>query len=71
MAQRAYIPRGLSDSIESRDNIKIQHGNFTLSKQLTLREIGIPYYDILQITTESGCFYVELTKDEEKYQVVR
>jgi adenylyltransferase/sulfurtransferase len=36
-------------------------------QQLTLREIGIPYYDILQITTESGCFYVELTKDEERY----
>ena len=35
--------------------------------QLTLREIGIPYYDILQITTESGCFYVELTKDEGKF----
>jgi adenylyltransferase/sulfurtransferase len=36
-------------------------------QQLTLREIGIPYFDILQITTESGYFYVELTKDESKY----
>lgn len=34
---------------------------------LALREIGIPYYDILQITTESGYFYVELTKDESLY----
>ena len=36
-------------------------------QQLTLREIGIPYYDILQITTETGYFYVELTKDEKRY----
>ena len=36
-------------------------------QQLTLREIGIPYFDILQITTESGYFYVELTKDEKRY----
>ena len=36
-------------------------------QQLTLREIGIPYFDILQITTESGYFYVELTKDESRY----
>ena len=37
---------------------------------LTLREIGIPYSDILQITTESGYFYVELTKDENRYPFV-
>ena len=37
---------------------------------LTLREIGIPYYDILQTTTESGYFYVELTKDENRYPFV-
>lgn len=36
-------------------------------QQLTLREIGIPYYDILQITTEAGYFYVELTKDERRF----
>lgn len=36
-------------------------------QELTLHEIGIPYYDILQITTENGYYYVELTKDEKKY----
>ena len=36
-------------------------------QDLTLREIGIPYLDVLQITTESGYFYVELTKDEDKF----
>ena len=36
-------------------------------QDLTLRQVGIPYYDILQISTESGYFYVELTKDEDKY----
>lgn len=36
-------------------------------QELTLHEIGIPYYDVLQITTENGYYYVELTKDEKKY----
>lgn len=36
-------------------------------QQLSLKEIGIPYYDILQITTENGYYYIELSKDEHKY----
>lgn len=36
-------------------------------QNLTLRQVGIPYFDILQISTESGYHYVELTKDEDKY----
>ena len=36
-------------------------------QNLTLRQVGIPYFDILQISTESGYYYVELTKDEDKY----
>ncbi len=32
-------------------------------KKLTLKEIGIPLYDILQVSTENGVFYVELSAD--------
>jgi hypothetical protein len=39
-------------------------------QRLTLREIGIPYYDILEITTENGVFHVELTGDEERYPII-
>ena len=35
--------------------------------ELTLREIGIPYFDILQITTENGYIYAELSADEIRY----
>lgn len=35
--------------------------------ELTLKEIGIPYYDVLQVTTENGYVYIELTADEKRY----
>ena len=31
---------------------------------LTLKQIGIPYYDVLKVATEKGEFYVELTADK-------
>jgi adenylyltransferase/sulfurtransferase len=34
---------------------------------LTLKEIGIPYYDILQVSTADNIFYVELTADKKKF----
>jgi len=34
---------------------------------LTLKEIGIPYLDVLQVTTEKGYVYVELTADIKHY----
>ncbi len=36
---------------------------------LTLHQIGIPYFDILQVTTEKGYAYVELSKDKERYSI--
>lgn len=33
----------------------------------TLRQIGIPCFDIIQVSTQKGLFYVELSKDKEKY----
>jgi len=34
---------------------------------LTLKQIGIPYYDIIKVSTEKGEFYVELTGDKDKF----
>lgn len=39
-------------------------------KELSLLQIGIPYFDILQVSTEQGIFYVELTKDRVKYEKI-
>ncbi|MFZ4398523.1 MAG: HesA/MoeB/ThiF family protein [Bacteroidales bacterium] len=36
-------------------------------QELTLKEIGIPYYDVLQVTTENGYAYIELSFDAQKY----
>jgi len=35
---------------------------------LTLKQIGIPYLDVLQLTTEKGYAYVELSGDKKIYQ---
>lgn len=37
-------------------------------QDLTLRQIGIPPYDVLQVSTEKGLFYVELSADAELFR---
>ena len=39
-------------------------------QRLTLREIGIPYYEVLEVTTENGVFHLELSADEERYPII-
>ena len=39
-------------------------------QNLMLNQIGVAYFDILQVSTEKGFFYVELSKDKEKFQDV-
>ncbi len=34
---------------------------------LTLNQIGIPYYDIIKVSTDKGEFYVELTGDKDNF----
>ena len=34
---------------------------------LTLNQIGIPYYDIIKVSTDKGEFYVELTGDKNRF----
>lgn len=37
-------------------------------QDLTLKRIGIPYWDVIQITTERGLYYIELGADKNKYR---
>lgn len=36
-------------------------------KDLTLKQIGIPYYDVIKVSTDKGEYYVELTGDKDRY----
>lgn len=36
---------------------------------MSLLQIGIPWYDVLQVSTEKGMFYVELTADAARYSL--
>ena len=50
---------------------KVFHENIDSSfpfQNLTLRQIGIPYFDILKIATEKGGFYVELSADKYRFE---
>ncbi|MHC1774108.1 MAG: ThiF family adenylyltransferase [Lentimicrobium sp.] len=40
-------------------------GNDFQYKNLTLNQVGIPYYDIIQVSTSRGLSYVELSRDQE------
>lgn len=37
-------------------------------QDLTLKEIGIPYFDVLKVATEKGEFYVELSADKHLFE---
>jgi len=39
-------------------------------QEMSLKDIGIPFYDVIQISTEKGQFFVELTKDASIYNLV-
>ena len=34
---------------------------------MKLTDVGIPYFDVLHVSTEKGLFYVELTADASQY----
>ncbi len=36
-------------------------------KDLTLKQIGIPYYDVIKVSTDKGEFFVELGGDKDKF----
>lgn len=37
-------------------------------KNLTLQQIGIPLYDVIEVSTDKGVYHVELTEDAHLYQ---
>lgn len=39
-------------------------------QEMSLKEIGIPLFDVIQVSTEKGLFFVELTKDASIYNLV-
>ena len=39
-------------------------------QRLTLREIGIPYFDVIEVTTEKGVSHIELGGDEKRYPII-
>ena len=39
-------------------------------QEMSLKEIGIPLFDVIQVSTEKGQFFVELTKDASIYNLV-
>lgn len=42
-------------------------GDDFLFQHFTLKQIGFPYYDIIQVSTSRGISYVELTADKSRY----
>ena len=36
-------------------------------QELTLQELGIPLYDVIEVPTDKGLFYVELSGDAQLY----
>lgn len=42
--------------------------NFPYS-EMSLKEVGIPLYDVIQVSTDKGQFFVELTKDASIYNL--
>ena len=77
MIPESKIPDYINQSEELR-NMQVNEGFYQNSfenidesfpyPELTLKEVGIPYFDVVQATTEDGIFYVELSQDKEKYE---
>lgn len=80
MMPESKIPDFILASKELRD-ISFLEGGLYPSKfenideefpyqDLTLKQIGIPYLDVLQVTTEKGYAYVELSADKDHYGIL-
>jgi len=77
MLPESKIPSYINQSKELRD-IQVNEGFYQNSFEninetfqylyFTLKQIGIPYFDVIQVSTENGVFYVELSKDKTQYE---
>ena len=39
-------------------------------QRLTLHEIGIPHFDVIEVTTDKGVYHIELSGDEERFPFI-
>ena len=77
MQPESKIPDYINQSQEMRD-IQVNEGFYQNSFEninedfqylyFTLKQTGIPYFDVIQVSTEKGVFYVELSKDKKIYE---
>jgi adenylyltransferase/sulfurtransferase len=77
MLPESKIPGYINQSKELRD-IHANEGFYQNSFEninescqylyFSLKQTGIPYFDVIQVSTENGVFYVELSKDKDKYE---
>lgn len=81
MLPESKIPEYINNSDELRNLTFLEGGLYQNSfenideefpyPELSLKQVGIPYLDVLQITTNKGYFYVELTADLELYKFLK
>jgi adenylyltransferase/sulfurtransferase len=77
MLPESKIPDYINQSKELRD-IQANEGFYQNTYEnidetfqylyFSLKQIGIPYFDVLQVSTDEGVFYVELSKDKKLYE---
>jgi adenylyltransferase/sulfurtransferase len=77
MLPESKIPGYINQSRELRD-IQANEGFYQNSFEnidetfkylyISLKQAGIPYFDVIQVSTENGVFYVELSKDKKLYE---
>ena len=39
-------------------------------QRLTLKEVGVPYLDVIEVTTEAGVHHIELSGDEGRFPII-
>jgi hypothetical protein len=77
MLPESKIPNYIAMSAELRD-MQVNEGFYQNSFEnidetfpylfFTLKQVGIPDFDVIQASTENGSFYFELSKDKMKYE---
>ena len=77
MLPESKIPDYINQTKELRD-LQVNEGFYQNSFEninesfqylyFTLKQTGVPYFDVVQVSTENGVFFVELSKDKDKYE---
>jgi adenylyltransferase/sulfurtransferase len=77
MLPESKIPNYINQSKELRE-LQVNEGFYQNSFEnidetfkylyFSLKQIGVPYFDVMQVSTDKGIFYVELSKDKIQYE---